>query len=493
MSLGLTNVALILLLLSVACSAAGGWVVGLYTALISNLAFNFFFLPPVYRLNVEQPNDVLALVLFLVVAAITASLLGRSRQSAREARRRASDTQNLLALGRATRDQPPERVPALICERIVHDFSSRACAVYRLQHEHLDEVAQAGDAMPDLTEDEQTVAILLMAGDEGADAAPRGPRRTSTLRLEPAGMTELLVPLAVETAPIGLLRVRRAAGPFSREEEELLGAFGDEAAIALHRATLAESARAAAAFEESDRLKSALLSSVSHDLRTPLTAIKASVANLMASEVQWSDAARQEFLGAIDRETDRLTRLVTNLLDLSRIEAGALRLDLDWNDLDELLRSAIYRVENAAPDRTLSLELAEALPLLRFDYVQIDRVLANLLDNALKYSPSHSTITVRAGVEGDHAVVSVRDQGYGIPDSKRQRIFEAFYRAERQDRSVSGSGLGLAICRGIVEAHGGTIWAGNDGGAVVSFCLPYEQLPAGNMVAEAPRFANAVR
>jgi two-component system sensor histidine kinase KdpD len=499
--LGLINVALLLLLLSVVSAAAWGWVVGLFTSVLSNLAFNWFFVPPLHEFSVEQPANALALGLFLLVAAITAALLARSRLSAHEASRRATETQMLLALSRTVRALPLERVPASICERVVQEFPVRACSLYRLAGDQFEPVAHTGNLAERLSRAEQSVALQAVrsgrpagldykrhghlrrhrrsSGSGSSDAEARPFPSQSSVRALVAPLRRgadetgrLFLPLGVEGTPVGVMRIGVAGRPLSDAQEELLEAFADETAAALQRASLAQSARTAAVLKESDRLKSALLSSVSHDLRTPLTGIKTSVANLMAPEVQWTDAARQEFLVAIDRETDRLTRLVTNLLDLSRIEAGALRLDRDWNDLDELLRNAADRVEQTAPERTVRLQIDDPLPLLHFDYVQIDRVVANLLDNAIKYSPPGTPVDLTARIDGDTIRIGVRDWGAGIPAGERQRVFDPFYRAERRQTSAGGSGLGLAICRGIVDAHGGRIWIDGEPGTLVSFTLP---------------------
>jgi len=472
LDLGLTNVALLLLILSVLSAAVWGWVVGIYTSILANLSFNFFFVPPLGRFSVAQPDNALALALFLLVASITAGLLGQWRRSALEAERRASDTRTLLALSRTTRDRPLPEMPLAICEWIVRDFAVRSCAIYRLDADELELIAAAGSEALELSRAERSVA--LQAARSGRPAA-LGYRRRSRIIRRPGIPSEsglLYLPLRLESQTLGVLRLQAAGAPLTDDQERLLDAFADEAAASLQRASLAATAQTATMLQETDRLKSSLLSSVSHDLRTPLTSIKASVANLMSTEVHWSEAARQEFLAAIDREADRLTRLVTNLLDLSRIEAGVLRLDTDWNDLEDLLRNAIDRTEQAAPDRSVRLELEAALPLLRFDYVQIDRVISNLLDNTLKYSPTASPIAVRVALETDQILVEVRDGGSGIPPSERLRIFDPFYRSERIGKPAGGSGLGLAICRGIVEAHGGRIWADSDGGARMRFTLP---------------------
>ncbi len=497
---GLLNIALLLLLLSVASAAAGGWVIGLYTSLLSNLAFNFFFVPPLYRLGVQDPDNALALAVFLLVTAITAALLAQRRHSAAEAEwraaeaqrllalsersalqaeQRARETQALLALSRTVTDQPLDRIPAAISDAILRDFPVSACTLYRLEAGALLPIAHAGAGDEALTRGETSVALQTARGG-------------GSIGLGGARSDQFFLSLVVENIAVGVLRIRLAGSPLTDDQQKLLGAFCANAAATLRRASLTAAAQSAAVLEESNRLKSALLASVSHDLRTPLTAIKASVANLLAADVAWSATARQEFLGAIDGETDRLSRLVANLLDVSRIEAGALRLDLDWNDLGELLSRAIDRIEQIAPDRPIHLVIEDSLPLLRFDYVQIDRVVANLLDNAIKYSPSGTPIEVRARTEADRVSISVRDAGSGIPREERRRVFEPFYRSERRQAEAGGSGLGLAISRGIIEAHGGHIRVDGDMGAVFTFTLPRDTAGERVLFAGSPSTSGAV-
>ena len=477
LDLGLTNVALVLLLVAVASAALWGWLVGLFATVLSNLAFNFFFVPPLYRLQVQRPENALALLLFLFVAAITAALLARWRRSAFAAERSARETRTLLALNRSARSRPLDEIPALICAWIVRDFAVSGCAIYRLAGDQLLPLAHAGTGDAALTPGESIAAhsvarhgaaVALPAG----DAAEHPPDEASA-----DAPAELFVPLAVEGETVGVLRLTVSAGGLPEEQAALIEGFVDEAAAALHRSALNDVARTAAAARESDRLKSVLLASVSHDLRTPLTAIKTAAANLLSTDVAWSDAAREEFLQAIDREVDRLNRLVADLLDLSRIEGGALRLDRDWNDLDELLREAVYRVERTAGKRRIAIKHAAPLPLLRFDYMQIDRVVANLLDNALKYSPPGSRIAISTRSADGNVDVAVADSGPGVSRAERERIFSPFYRERRSERLVAGSGLGLAISRGIVEAHGGRIWVEDGPGATFHFTLPLEAAP----------------
>ncbi|HZU76554.1 MAG TPA: DUF4118 domain-containing protein, partial [Dehalococcoidia bacterium] len=389
--LGLFNVALILLLLSVIAAAAWGWAVGLYTSVLCNLLFNYFFVPPLYTFSVQRPENALALALFLVVAAITASLLARSRQhaiaaeeqartmeellsanrrSAAELERRARETQTLLALSRTARDTPLDEIPAAICALAVRDFSLLACTLYRFEGDELLPVAHAGAGEPALSRAERSVAV--QAAQSGL-AAGLGYGRTRVMRLPGQGRAEsgrLFLPLGVEGGIAGVLRLRTAGGPLSRAQEALLEGFADEAASALHRASLAASARAAAVLQETDRLRSALLSSVSHDLRTPLTAIKAAAEGLRQDAELRADVAHRDLAASIDHEVARLDRLVGNLLEISRIESGGLPLRRSPEDLRELMGSVSGRLAAQIARHRLSVAIAEDLPLLPLDAAQ---------------------------------------------------------------------------------------------------------------------------
>ena len=219
---------------------------------------------------------------------------------------------------------------------------------------------------------------------------------------------------------------------------------------------------------QSDELKSALLAAVSHDLRTPLASIKASATSLLDDSVEWDRATRQDFLEAIDEETDRLTLMVSNLLDLSRIEGGALRPQKDWYDIDELIVDVRARLAPRTRTHPLTIDVEPDLPLLRFDYVQIAQVLVNLIENAVKYTPAGTPITVAAHQVPGAIEISVHDDGPGIPREQQLRLFDKFYRAYAAT-AAPGAGIGLAISKGLVEAHGGTIWVESEPGSGTTF------------------------
>jgi two-component system sensor histidine kinase KdpD len=236
----------------------------------------------------------------------------------------------------------------------------------------------------------------------------------------------------------------------------------------------------AATLSQSDRLKSSLLTTVSHDLRSPLAAIKASATSLLDSSVEWDAPARAEFLEAINEETDRLNRMVGNLLDLSRIEAGVLKPDKEWYDISEVIEDVAERLEPAlsASRHALATDVRGNLPLVRLDYVEIAQVVVNLVENAIKHTPAGTTIRIGAECVAGAITVSVEDDGQGIAAEALDRLFEPFFRAE-SGGPAPGSGLGLAICRGFVEAHGGRIWAERrtGGGTAMRFTLPLEAQP----------------
>jgi two-component system sensor histidine kinase KdpD len=238
---------------------------------------------------------------------------------------------------------------------------------------------------------------------------------------------------------------------------------------------LVEEASQSRAEAETERMKATLLSSVSHDLRTPLSVIKGAVTSLLDDTVAWQPEARRELLADIDDQSDRLNRLVGNLLDMSRIESGAPHPPRSPQDIGALIEDVAERMRRQVGAHPLEVDLPADLPPARANYTQIDQVLTNLIENAARYTPEGAPIAVRAFAEGDSLTVEVRDHGPGIPEGMLARIFEKFVRAVGPERHASGAGLGLAICKGIVEAHGGRIWAENlPGGARFSFTLPLE-------------------
>jgi len=282
----------------------------------------------------------------------------------------------------------------------------------------------------------------------------------------------LIVPIQAARGALGEIRLWRAAPAISSSERRLLQTFASQGALALERAWLAQAESRAKVLEESDRLKSAILSSVSHELRTPLSTIKAAASSLRGKEVNWDSPARTQLVAAIDDEADHLNMLVGNLLDMSRIESGELKPKREWNILSEILGGVLGRMRHLAEEHEIVIDVAENLPLVPVDYVQMEQVFTNLVRNSLKYAPAGTLIRIRAQVVGESIHVQVSNQGPQVPAEHLERIFDKFYRITAADR-VTGTGLGLSICKGIIEAHGGRIWAENlPTGIVFNFTLP---------------------
>jgi two-component system sensor histidine kinase KdpD len=255
-------------------------------------------------------------------------------------------------------------------------------------------------------------------------------------------------------------------------EERLLDAFVSQGALSLERIRLAKGETKARILEESDEMKTSLLNSVSHELRSPLAAIKASVSSLRSGAVEWDSEGRPELLATIEEETDHLNRLVGNLLDMSRIESGALNPQKKWTAISEIAAGVVTKMRKQLQEHRLELDFPENLPLVPVDYVMIEQVFSNLISNSVKYAPPHTVIQISAAQEHDFLHVIVSNEGPLVPEADLERIFDKFHRVTQADR-VTGTGLGLSICKGIVEAHGGRIWAENQACCfLLHFTLP---------------------
>jgi two-component system sensor histidine kinase KdpD len=440
LSLG-TPVVALLYLLPVSLSAVlWGLAAALTAAVSAFLAFNYFFIPPLYSLAVHTPSDLLALVTFFVVAILISQLMGRTRARQAEALAREHEAVYLYELSLALAGlTTPE-------------------AIARTVAEHLLAVLQP-----------ETVEVVIQYDALHAPRLARLPASSPA----PGAAPVCVVPLMAAKGLIGEIRLWRET-PFTQSaEDRLLRLFANEGALAVERARLAQAETAARVLGESDRLKSALLSSVSHELRTPLATIKAAATSLRQGEVPLGSEGSAELLEIMEEESDHLNRLVGNLLDMSRIEAGALRPQRQWNQLSEIVENALARLRRAAEQHTVQIDVPDDLPLAPVDTTLMQQVFLNLLGNSLKFAPPHTVIRVSAEALKDETLrVQVSNQGPPVAEKDLEHIFDKFYRVTATDR-VTGTGLGLSICKGIVEAHGGRIWAQNlPGGLVFNFTLP---------------------
>jgi two-component system sensor histidine kinase KdpD len=301
-------------------------------------------------------------------------------------------------------------------------------------------------------------------------------RGTDTL----PGASALYLPLLASRGTVGVLGLQADAPSALQGPEALhqVEAFASQAALALERARLTEEAEEAQVRAETERLRNSLLSSVSHDLRTPLASITGAASTLLDTGGRLDEATRKDLLEALHEEADRLNRLVQNLLEMTRLEAGALVPHTAWHSVEEVVGAALGRFGKALAERPVTTRIPAELPLVPMDDVLIEQVLLNLIDNALKYTPAGSAIELGAEDAGTEVVVEVADRGPGLPPGEERAVFEKFHRVEPAP-TVRGTGLGLAICAGIVRAHGGRIWAQNrpGGGVAIRFALAVKDAP----------------
>jgi two-component system sensor histidine kinase KdpD len=474
--LGVLNVLLLYLLLTFFLALSGGLWPAVLSAVLGFIAFDFFFIPPFHTLDVAAPDHVLALFVYLGVAVVTAHLVSgmraRTEQARRESRRMALLAElNAALIGDVTLDA----ILARIAERIVTVYGAQGCRVLvRGEDEELRTAAYFPEQIgPTVDRTGLSLAAWAVAKRTPVGRSRRGGRIVGRHPGTPAafpGADVLYLPIMTRDRIAGVLEVtgRPGKGVFRAEDQQTLTTFVDQAALALERARLSQEAAQSSALAQSDELKSALLAAVSHDLRTPLASIKASATSLLDDSVEWDEETRRDFLTTIDEETDRLTLMVGNLLDLSRIEGGALRPQKDWYDIDELIVDVRARFTPRTKSHPLTITVEPSLPLLRFDYVQIAQVLVNLIENAVKYTPAGTPIVVAAHQIPGAIEVSVHDDGPGIPREHQLRLFDTFYRANAAT-AAPGAGIGLAISKGLVEAHGGRIWVESEPGSGTTF------------------------
>jgi two-component system, OmpR family, sensor histidine kinase KdpD len=488
------TIALSYLVIVLASATLGGLGPGIFVSVVGFLTFNFFFLPPYDTFIVGAPQDIVALFVFLIVAGVTSELVSRLREREQEARRRAIESETLSRLStELIADVTLDTALTTVVEQVTRVFDLESAAVLLPDQTgtlHV-RLAYPAAAAGLYVRDREHAAVAAHVFTTGVPAGvgsphrvyrPHGPENQGGA-MQPRGRRVLYVPVRAARGAVGVMGVAAVrAGDYSGDERRMLTTFANQAALAIDRARLIEEATRAAALEEADRLKSALLAAVSHDLRTPLASIKASATSLLQEDIAWDAATRRELLTAIDEETDRLTRLVGNLLDLTRIQGGALKPEKEWNEIGEVIASVTDRLAPLTRTHPLRVMIAPDLPPVAFDFVEIAQVLANLIENAAQYSDSASEIAVTAERDGASLRVRVADHGFGIPPEDVPHVFDTFYRVRREGRAgrIGGTGIGLAICKGFVEAHGGAIAVASvvGQGSTFTFTLPITPAPA---------------
>ena len=446
----LPNLSMVFLTAVLTCALTQGIASAITAAFLSFAAYNFFFIAPLYTFTIAEPHEFFALIVFLIVAVFTGGLAGRVREQADAIRRRSASTQRLYEFSRKLAGATSfEDVLWVIVSKLAAAIDGGAMILLR---EGQDLAIKASWPPEDqLGPADQAAARWAYDHREAAG------RQTSTL---PNAIYQFR-PLNVSNGPLGVvgLQPKLAINSLTAETDRVLAAMLEQSAVAIERAQLADENSRAQAQVETEKLRSALLSSLSHDLRTPLSSILGAVTSLRSLGVQLPEAARSDLLAAIEEEASRLSRFVSNLLDMTRLEAGALDLKRESVDIADVLRAAIARASRSFPNRPVNLSLAPELPLVRGDAKLLEQVVFNLLDNADKYCGAGTPTTVSAIAEGMNVRIEISDQGVGIPAADLDRVFEKFYRVAEGDGRAPGTGLGLSICLGIVNAVGGDIHA----------------------------------
>jgi len=434
---------------------------------LSVVAFDFFIVPPLYTFAVSDTQYLVTFAVMLLASILIGTLAARLQAQVKAAR---VDEHRSDALARLSGElvalHDRNRILAVLLRHLEDVFESRGVVLLPDARGRLD-VAAGDPALLGAGAHERGVA--QWAFDNG-QAAGLG---TATL----PGSRCLHLPLRGSQRELGVIALepRDIRSLMAPDSFRLLRAFGNQAALALERSALAEQAERARVQSETERLRSGLLSSVSHDLRTPLAVITGAASTLLEDEDRLDAAAQREMLRSIADEAARLNRLVSNLLAMTRLEAGALEVKRSWHSLEEVVGAALHRLEPLLGGRPLRVGLPVQLPLVAVDEVLLEQVVYNLLENAVKHAPSSTPIEIEARVRDHEVELSVADRGPGLVPGSEEQVFEKFYRGDAS-RRAGGVGLGLAICRGIVEAHGGRLRAANrpDGGAAFSFTLPLD-------------------
>jgi len=469
------NISMLYLIGVLATAILAGSGPAIVTSIAAFLAFNWFFVAPIHTFSVAEPGEWLALLLFLLTGAITGQLAGDQRRRAVEAASREREATLLYAVAHLLTGADLDAALRDVAERLREALRLRA-VVISLETGHGEQRITSGDA------EVVRRSIGSIRTWMASTTAPTQGRGHRWIRVVPptGGVADdhrvHVVPLRAGERRAGALAIVRGDGAVESANDRLLAAVAAQIANATERARLRERATQTEVLQRADALKTALLNAVSHDLRTPLASIIASAGSLRQRDVEWTDAERETFAADIEEQATRLSHIVTNLLDLSRMESGALRPARGWYDIGALVDDVVGRLRPLSEAHTLRVTVPDDLPPVPLDYIEIDEVLTNLIENALRHTPNGTDVEISAAVEGRELVVEVSDDGPGIPAESLPHVFDPFVRLSVKNDSKGGLGLGLAIARGLVEAHGGHIAAQrrSGGGTVFRFTLPLD-------------------
>ncbi|MBP2560035.1 two-component system sensor histidine kinase KdpD [Neorhizobium galegae] len=465
-TLDVRNLALVFLMAVLAAAVRGGLGPGLFASVTGALSFNFFFLEPRYTFTVQDPESLVALFFYLGVAIVASNLTAAVQRQAAAARQRARTTEDLYLFskklaGTGTLDD-------VLWATAFQIASMLKVRVVILLPENGSIAVKAGYP-PDDTLVDADIAAAKWAWEHNRPAG----RAADTL----PGAKRLYLPMRTGREAVGVIGLDNdKQGPLlTPEQQRLFDALADQAALAIERIQLVSDVDKAKLAAETDRLRTALLTSISHDLKTPLAAIMGSAGTLKDFGADIPEEARAELLTSVVDESERLNRFISNLLDMTRIGSGAMEPNYAFHFAGDIVGTALSRAAKIVSGHRLSVNIPADMPMLKVDPVLFEQVLFNLIDNAAKYAPVETVIDIRGWRDGDSVLISVMDEGPGIPRDDLERIFDSFYRVRKGDHVRAGTGLGLSICRGFIEAMGGTIRAANRSdraGAIFTIRMP---------------------
>ncbi len=468
-ALELPNISLVFLAAVLLVAVRSSLGPSLVCAVLSFLAYDFLFIAPSYSLSIAREEDVLTLAFFLLMAALTGNLASRQRGQLRALRETQGQTSELLDLSRKLTAATDRQ--AVFSAAAQHLQGWQEVQISLLEHDAHGQWRSAAGPEVSLNDNERAAADWAW---QHVQAAGLG---TATL---PSGRWWWW-PLSAEEKPLAMLGVRALEGQvFSAERRRLLIALSQPLAQALARAQLVDELEAARLKGETEQLRSALLASVSHDLRTPLTAMRGSIDSLLALGEQIPAQEQVELLEGTRDEAERLDRYIQNLLDMTRLGHGALKLSRDWVAPGDIVASAVGRLRALLAPLRVEVHVPQSLPLLQVHAALVEQALVNVIENAARFSPPQGRLRVVAGASVDSLYFAVSDQGPGIPEHERVKIFDMFYTAARGDRGGQGTGLGLAICQGMIGAHGGRVEVGEGiggQGTCITLFLPLQAPP----------------
>ena len=448
----LPNISLIFVIPVLAAAVRHGLFASLWAAALAVLAYDYFFLPPLYRFTVADPADVLALLFFLLVALVTSALAAGTHAEARTAQREARTTAQLYDFSRKIAGVVD--LDDLLWIVVAHLARALNAEIVVLMPQH-GKLGSRSAFPPDAILDDADLAAAQRAWDYDYRVGGFNDPVTPSSRF--------FMPIHTGRSEIGVIGVLPLdpSGRLPPEDRDLLEAACSQIAVAIERLVLADKAEKAQLGAERERLRSAMLTSISHDLRTPLASIIGALSSLHSYGERYDKPARDELLATALSEAERLDRFVGNLLDMTRLDAGVIVPRREAVEVGDLVSTTLRRAMPLLHDRVVGSVIASELPVPSLDFVLAEQALFNVLDNAAKYSPPGGRIEVEARQAGGRVEIVVRDEGPGIAPAALERLFDKFYRADEGDRRRAGTGLGLAIAKGFVEVQEGTIAARN--------------------------------